>query len=85
MKTPVVADSPDFDVLMECTGEHVDGVDAETGKMMAPGRWPHTSRTVGSTVVLGEVDTTTTSCAEKEELLCSVGSRCSQLTHLPRA
>ena len=52
MKTPVAANSPDFDVLnARKVQANMDGVDTETGKMMAPGRWPHTSRTVGSTVL----------------------------------
>ena len=41
MKTPVAANSPDFDVLNAWKAQAIDGVDAKTGKMVVPARWPH--------------------------------------------
>ena len=41
MKTPVEANSPDLDVLNAWKVQAMDGVDAKTGKMVVPARWPH--------------------------------------------
>ena len=42
MKTPVAANSHDFDVLNAWKVQAMDGgVDAKTGKMVVAARWPH--------------------------------------------
>ena len=41
MKTPVAANSPDFDVLNAWKAQAMGGVDAKTGEVVVPARWPH--------------------------------------------
>ena len=72
MKTPVAANSPDFDVLNASKVQPMDEVDAKTGKMVVPARWPDVGLLTRRHL---RIDVHHHQLSSRKETLCSIGRR----------